>query len=308
MAEPPTNQSQETDKPRTWCECGQETMKMNEKNLTDHRGSAKHRRQLTRPSYQRVPGWKPQVQPADLLHEVDGERTAAALRLQVPVQEVVAIMTQLWDEVSGSSATVVGSLPTLRLPAGDDAVPYPTDEPGVVLSCGDEGGGVSLRAGRDERQCCYPNCNAVVPAKKMLLHVGKHVLAVNKSYYAEHKKDNAFELCGFCGSIGKCTAAIITKNERGNACAACVGPTSCQNGCGYTVGIVKGMQVSKSNPCTNLPVQCPLPGCNTAVWRYSWVAHLTARHAAEAANPSWRNHESFVITGAELEAMATLQV
>ena len=116
------------------------------------------------------------------------------------------------------------------------------------------------------------------------------------------------ELCGFCGSTGKCTAPIITKNDRGRECAARVEPASCRNGCGYSVGIATGMKMSKSNPCTNLPVQCPLPGCNAAVWRYSWVAHLTARHATEAANPSWRNHESFVVTSEELAAMAALHV
>ena len=102
--------------------------------------------------------------------------------------------------------------------------------------------------------------------------------------------------------------AIITKNDRGRECAARVEPASCRNGCGYSVGIATGMKMSKSNPCTNLPVQCPLPGCNAAVWRYSWVAHLTARHATEAANPSWRNHESFVVTSEEHAAMAALHV
>ena len=132
---------------------------------------------------------------------------------------------------------------------------------------------------------------------------------MNESWPAQcNGVDHAFELCGVCGSTNECTPAISTTSHIGKKCAARVPASACARGCGYPLGIATAQKLTVTNPCTNVPVECPFSNCNAAVWRYNWVAHLRARHQAEANDLIWRAHASFVVTPEEKAKMAALRV
>ena len=48
-----------------------------------------------------------------------------------------------------------------------------------------------------------------------------------------------------------------------------------------SMGLRAAAKASKSNPCTNIPMPCPITGCDRVVWRYSMLDHLQSHSEGE---------------------------
>jgi hypothetical protein len=89
--------------------------------------------------------------------------------------------------------------------------------------------------------------------------------------------------CGFCGLDG-CLTQLLEKKGGG---------FTITSNCPYHYVQMQyrvAVQFSKSSPCTNVPIQCPI--CPTLVskapqtiWKYNALFHLTSEHATDSTPP-----------------------
>ena len=89
--------------------------------------------------------------------------------------------------------------------------------------------------------------------------------------------------CGFCGLDGCITQLLIKKG----------GGFTITSNCQYHYAQMQyraAAQFSKSSPCTNVPIHCPI--CPTSVskapqtiWKYNALFHLTSEHATGSTPP-----------------------
>ena len=107
-------------------------------------------------------------------------------------------------------------------------------------------------------------CDQEVDTKQMRLHVGKHIL-----------KDKLSNVCGFCGIPG-CSIAFEKSSGRGATATL-----SANSNCAYRskFSLKAAEKVTKSSPCTNRPVSCPM--CNIVVWSYMMDSHYIHVHPNE---------------------------
>ena len=128
-----------------------------------------------------------------------------------------------------------------------------------------------------------PNCFPVVALDAMngqqsLAHVGAHVLH-------DPKVDRCSNPCGFCLCPSP-TCQIFLKKGKGAKASLKIN-TILSNGCPNMVEFSYSVaeKSSKSSPCSNVPVQCPLCSkSDPAIWRYNMYQHIIAAHPS--AQPS----------------------
>ncbi|KAF9006827.1 hypothetical protein BDZ89DRAFT_997333, partial [Hymenopellis radicata] len=126
----------------------------------------------------------------------------------------------------------------------------------------------------DQRLQCSL-CNKKIAAADRQNHMGKHILfslrrlkdpfTGYQSWFPEYP-------CGFCGGPttgdGSCTIGIAS----GKAASSC--PSA------YSFVVSRAATVSKSKPCTNVPIECPL--CHVFHWKYNITRHMEEHH------PAWK--------------------
>ncbi|KAF8988068.1 hypothetical protein BDQ17DRAFT_1257955, partial [Cyathus striatus] len=69
--------------------------------------------------------------------------------------------------------------------------------------------------------------------------------------------------CGFCGqpmSKGKCQIHSISHNRVDSLCKYA-----------YPLLLSTALHVSKSKPCTNIPIACKIAGCGEIHWKYNML-------------------------------------
>ena len=106
-------------------------------------------------------------------------------------------------------------------------------------------------------------CDKKVKEKNMRKHVaGSHII-----------KEKLENVCGFCGLSG-CYIGIEVGSGRGKTATRVV-----SSHCEYRkkFSLKSAEKCTKSSPCTNRPVTCPL--CNTVHWSYNMVFHMKERHS-----------------------------
>ena len=102
----------------------------------------------------------------------------------------------------------------------------------------------------------------------MRCHVGKHIL-----------KNEIFgvNICGFCG---RDTCSVIMKKTSKKGSRQFFGIESCD--CEYFFAYSRSKKFSKrTNPCTNRIDRCPIKGCLSNVWSYSFQIHFDEKHNGE---------------------------
>jgi hypothetical protein len=140
-------------------------------------------------------------------------------------------------------------------------------------------------------------CDASKKISSMRNHVGGHILKRDRGV-SETKKlkqevcrfllvckmllilvQVGAEPCGFCGLDG-CRTVVRYGNDA---------KTTVLSSCPYFASNMRYSSAqtwSKSTPCTNVPIQCRMCAPNASgqcpsVWKYNFLYHLHAAHAAE---------------------------
>ncbi|KAI5821656.1 hypothetical protein K523DRAFT_257947 [Schizophyllum commune Tattone D] len=125
-------------------------------------------------------------------------------------------------------------------------------------------------------------CASSIAASDIQNHVGRHILRakcvsiislVSRSLLWE-QVTLAYP-CGFCGGPsspngenGSCSVGIVMHGKTPKASSSCP--------CAYAFKIDAASHVSKSKPCTNVPLRCPL--CPDVHWKYNMEQHLAEKH------------------------------
>jgi len=130
-------------------------------------------------------------------------------------------------------------------------------------------------------------CGEVINLNKMRNHVGSHILHAlrnTKDPKVCHLSSVGENPCGFCGQ-DNCFTQLKLKKPTGLSIAS---------NCPYHYSGMqykKAAEFSKSVPCTNVPIHCPL--CPTAVsgdpptiWKYNALYHLISEHSSGSTPPS----------------------
>ena len=133
----------------------------------------------------------------------------------------------------------------------------------MCFLCEQEGG---VRVVLADRRCDRCSEVAIHTGPKLLLHNAAHILT--EPELASRAP------CGFClRSNGECKIVLQHgKTEKIN-----MDQSVCKNL--MKIQIRKAGTYSKSSPCTNAPVRCPLcPSDAEAIWKYNLRQHLEVRH------------------------------
>ncbi|KAL1742877.1 hypothetical protein HDZ31DRAFT_65580 [Schizophyllum fasciatum] len=120
-------------------------------------------------------------------------------------------------------------------------------------------------------------CKAPVAAGDVQNHVGRHIMRAKygiSDRHAELEIDARYP-CGFCGGPsspsgedGSCSVGITVHGKTEKASSSC--PHA------YAFKIDAASQLSKSKPCTNVPIRCYL--CREVYWKYNMELHLMEKH------------------------------
>ncbi|KAG9119441.1 hypothetical protein FRC07_005533, partial [Ceratobasidium sp. 392] len=125
------------------------------------------------------------------------------------------------------------------------------------------------------------HCGEVVSlsgkTSKMRVHIGKHLLA-HRSGSASANQGSSVDssLCGFCGGSGTCYSWVERQHKSAKA-------VQVRSNCPYReeFSYTAASKTSKTNPCTNRPIQCPLcPSDSRYIWSYGFRGHLVASHSS----------------------------
>jgi hypothetical protein len=206
---------------------------------------------------------------------------------RIPSQQLQLVLNALWDSLEPESEKILGNvtmLPSLNNPAtlpyrdinGDESL-LVKDIPGCLLP-------QQKHNGKDILPCFL--CGEKTALKNMRNHVGGHILRTFRAVDATDEctlqsvGDNP---CGFCGLDG-CLTQLLEKKG--------VSFTITSN-CQYHYAQMQyqaAAQLSKSSPCTNVPIHCPI--CPTSVskapqtiWKYNALFHLTSEHSTDSTPP-----------------------
>ncbi|KAL1665219.1 hypothetical protein GGF50DRAFT_88180, partial [Schizophyllum commune] len=192
---------------------------------------------------------------------------------------------ELWSRVSPDSDKAEAPLHTAIPTYGEvisGSFPYAFRN----VSTGESSTNVSHMAGqirpapsKGEAKISCRICASLVAAGDIQNHVGRHIL---RAKYGVHDRrgSEGSEItraypCGFCGGPsspsgenGTCSVAIVMHGKTPKASSSCSRA--------YPFKIETASQISKSKPCTNVPLRCPL--CQDVHWKYNMEKHLADRH------------------------------
>ncbi|KIJ60255.1 hypothetical protein HYDPIDRAFT_32370 [Hydnomerulius pinastri MD-312] len=137
-----------------------------------------------------------------------------------------------------------------------------------------------LKQPADQRFRCY-QCGMEMDVNRVRVHVGKHILFFIRGI---DEALNGIPVglplpCGFCGRSGiqTCAEVYLMKQKAPQARSNC----RHQHKFNYAPSLVSNV----STPCTNVPIECLIPGCRaevgsniTAVWKYNMPEHIWLCH------------------------------
>jgi len=137
--------------------------------------------------------------------------------------------------------------------------------------CEDEGS----PKGALRQECRCPRCPtlplSIDKPSKLVQHIGTHIL------HDPAVKDSN-NPCGFCLNVGNlCSIRIIKGKGRKGAFTVDPQQSRCPNAA--KLSITSASKSTPSNPCTNVPLVCPL--CRDSadpVWKYNFRSHILTVH------------------------------
>ncbi|KAG8781543.1 hypothetical protein FRC12_021783 [Ceratobasidium sp. 428] len=190
--------------------------------------------------------------------------------------------TQLSEVMSSLWATCARQNPEDHIPVckQSDALPYQSSDGQLSLVHSGAADFIEHTA-RPEQAACFQCGEQVAIKREMRIHVGRHLLAM-RSHDGKGVPNDQTDIpyCGFCGRNGTC----ITTVERQSRTAKLLKVVS---DCLYrdAFAFTSTLKSTKTNPCTNHPVQCPrCPQDGKYIWSYGLQRHILAVHGHQILN------------------------
>src|ERR1700723_3856871 len=129
--------------------------------------------------------------------------------------------------------------------------------------------------GAIRQECRCPRCPtlplSITKPSKLVQHIGMHILHDP----AVRDTNNP---CGFCLNVGNlCSIRIIKGKGRKGALTVDPQRSRCPNAA--KLSITSASKSTASNPCTNVPLACPL--CREGadpIWKYNLRSHIITVH------------------------------
>lgn len=129
--------------------------------------------------------------------------------------------------------------------------------------------------GAVRHECRCPRCPSlplpISKPSKLVQHIGTHILHDPAVKYSNNP-------CGFCLNVGNlCSIRLIKGKGKNGAKSVDPQQSRCPNAA--KLSIAAASKSTASNPCTNVPLECPLcrDGAD-AVWKYNLHSHFTEVH------------------------------
>jgi len=140
-------------------------------------------------------------------------------------------------------------------------------------------------SGKDKVPCLLCGQKEIT-VKDMRKHVGGHILRDIRDCAAPHEcKSQAIgeDPCGFCGLDG-CLTQLKKKDGRFTITSTC--PYHYPQ-----MQYRSAAQFSKSSPCTNVPIHCPICPSSISqvpqtIWKYNALFHLASEHSTGTTPPT----------------------
>jgi len=182
-----------------------------------------------------------------------------------------------WEKISNLLA---------KFPVAKSTMPLPyrlaDGKPGLL--CESANAENSVDDPTSSKWICF-TCRKSIDKKKMWLHIGIHIV----------KNDVSSCVCGFCGRISHCSIALQRTVQK---------TIKVISNCPFFFDLQYGRarKISKSSPCTNVPVECPI--CYLVVWKYGWKQHQDSEH--EGGQFEKKFLETVEITEQEIKWMKSL--
>ncbi|KAL1697942.1 hypothetical protein EV121DRAFT_218888, partial [Schizophyllum commune] len=189
---------------------------------------------------------------------------------------------ELWSRVSADSDKTEGSLHT-AIPTYGEVIsgnfPYAFCNSSTIVS--HMAGQIRPAPSKGEAKVSCRVCANLVAAGDIQNHVGRHILRAKYGVHDRRGSGGSEVLtrdypCGFCGGPssssgenGTCSVTIVMHGKTPKASSSCSRA--------YAFKIDTASQVTKSKPCTNVPLRCCL--CQDVHWKYNMEQHLTDRHS-----------------------------
>lgn len=114
-------------------------------------------------------------------------------------------------------------------------------------------------------ECVVPGCKTRVPAKKMRLHVAKHIL----------KNDIDVFACGFCGESGEHKISLKKTSHQ-----TLIPHSNCPKMIKFS--LAAAAKTVGRNPFSNRPVACQV--CKEVYWSYAMKKHFDHSHIGHTCN------------------------
>ena len=126
---------------------------------------------------------------------------------------------------------------------------------------------------KNSLQCSYCENLSIErnEGSKLIQHMATHILH-------DLSTKGLVNACGLCLSTSQvCTVYLKRPKGAGRAFAIDTDKSRCPNLCLIKLGAAG--KSSKANPCTNIPLICPLcPNKSPAVWKYNLQSHIRSLH------------------------------
>ncbi|KAG9090473.1 hypothetical protein FS749_000513 [Ceratobasidium sp. UAMH 11750] len=185
---------------------------------------------------------------------------------------IKALMDELW-------AICANFAPEDNIPVCQPSATFPyriSDDPNVLVHL--VATEVVQHATRPTHAACF-ECGKRVAIKKMRVHVGQHLLSGKSTFgVMDANKSVEWSPCGFCGRHGTCNTWVERQHKAAKALRIV-------SDCPFrdTFSYSPTPRSSKSNPCTNRPVQCPAcPPASGYIWSYNLQDHVRIIHYSRA--------------------------
>jgi hypothetical protein len=107
---------------------------------------------------------------------------------------------------------------------------------------------------------------------ELLQHMGAHILHDSQMKDADNP-------CGLCLNRGSlCAIRLVRRGKSGDQVDMV--NSRCPNL--YKISLKQAAKFSKTSPCTNIPIRCPLcPKVSDAIWKYNLRSHIAKVHGGD---------------------------
>ncbi|KAJ6579361.1 hypothetical protein B0H10DRAFT_2198716 [Mycena sp. CBHHK59/15] len=198
---------------------------------------------------------------------------------RIPAEQLNEILLDAWLSLEPEGPGIEGNIQMLPQVVNPDALPY-RDAAGLksllVMNIPEHLVPKPKLTAKSVVSCFI--CGQDKTINKMRDHIGCHILRSLRR--VEEPQQPLHEVgadpCGFCGRDG-CHTQLI--NKRG-------GSTTIHSSCPYhyaRMNYKSATQSSKSSPCTNVPIHCPIcppavSGDPRTIWKYNAAYHMLSEH------------------------------